>query len=122
MAESHEPGELPGAQRQSITRREVLGKSAVGAAGIFGLGALAACGSSSSSGTTSSAAGSTATGGKAGGTITIGSFKDTAMEPIRDVFLKQFTAETGIKVKYNETSYDSWYQNAKNDGLQKTGA
>jgi multiple sugar transport system substrate-binding protein len=122
MAESHEPGGTPGAEGKSITRREVLGKGAVGAAGILGLGAIAGCGGSSSSGTTSSAAGSAASGTKAGGTITIGSFKDTAMEPVRDIFLKQFTKETGIKVKYNETSYDSWYQNAKNDGLQKTGA
>jgi multiple sugar transport system substrate-binding protein len=38
------------------------------------------------------------------------------------VFIKRFTQETGIKVNYNETSYDAWYQNAKNDGLNKTGA
>ena len=37
-------------------------------------------------------------------------------------FIKQFTAETGINVNYNETNYDSWYQNCKNDGLNKTGA
>ena len=36
--------------------------------------------------------------------------------------LIQFTKETGIKVKYNETAYDAWYQNSKNDGLNKTGA
>ena len=34
----------------------------------------------------------------------------------------RFQTETGITVKYNETSYDAWYQNAKNDGLNKTGA
>ena len=44
------------------------------------------------------------------------------MAPIRDYFIKRFTNETGIKVKYNETSYNAWYQNAKNDGLNKTGA
>ena len=31
-------------------------------------------------------------------------------------------AETGITVNYNETNYDTWYQNCKNDGLNKTGA
>ena len=44
------------------------------------------------------------------------------MAPFRDTFIKQFQAETGIKVHYNETNYDAWYQNAKNDGLNKTGA
>ena len=44
------------------------------------------------------------------------------MAPFRDTFIKRFQAETGIKVKYNETSYDAWYQNSKNDGLNKTGA
>ena len=54
--------------------------------------------------------------------ITIGSFQDNAMAPFRDYFLKLFTKETGIQVNYNETNYDTWYQNAKNDGLNKTGA
>jgi multiple sugar transport system substrate-binding protein len=58
----------------------------------------------------------------AGGSITIGSFQDNAMVPISDYFAKLFTKETGIKVNYNETNYDTWYQNAKNDGLNKTGA
>ncbi len=58
----------------------------------------------------------------AGGSITIGSFQDNAMAPFRDYFVKQFASETGIAVNYNETNYDSWYQNAKNDGLNKTGA
>src|SRR5918912_1360550 len=58
----------------------------------------------------------------AGGAITIGSFQDNAMAPFRDYFVKEFTKETGIAVNYNETNYDTWYQNAKNDGLNKTGA
>ncbi len=58
----------------------------------------------------------------AGGSITIGSFQDNAMAPFRDYFVKQFASETGIAVNYNETNYDSWYQSAKNDGLNKTGA
>ena len=57
-----------------------------------------------------------------GGEITIGSFQDNAMAPFRDTFVKHFQNETGIKVNYNETNYDAWYQNAKNDGLNKTGA
>jgi multiple sugar transport system substrate-binding protein len=103
-----------------LSRREVIAKGAVGAGGVLGLGPLlAACGSSSSSSSSSSAA----TGaGKAGGSITIGSFQDNAMAPFRDVFIKRFTAETGVKVNYNETNYDSWYTNSKNDGLNKTGA
>lgn len=56
------------------------------------------------------------------GSITIGSFQDNAMAPFRDYYIKQFAKETGIQVKYNETNYDSWYQNAKNDGLNKIGA
>src|SRR5690349_7803332 len=58
----------------------------------------------------------------AGGSITIGSFQDPAMGPFRDHFVKEFQSQTGITVNYNETNYDSWYQNCKNDGLNKTGA
>jgi multiple sugar transport system substrate-binding protein len=103
-----------------VTRRQVLGRGAVGAAGLLGMGILASCGGSS--GPAKAGAAGSGRGGAAGGSITIGSFKDDAMTPIRDTFIKRFEQETGIKVKYNETSYDSWYQNAKNDGLQKTGA
>ena len=56
------------------------------------------------------------------GSITIGSFQDNAMVPFHEYFIKQFTTETGIAVNYNETNYDTWYQNCKNDGLNKTGA
>jgi multiple sugar transport system substrate-binding protein len=56
------------------------------------------------------------------GSITIGSFQDNAMVPFHEYFCKQFTVETGIAVNYNETNYDTWYQNCKNDGLNKTGA
>lgn len=56
------------------------------------------------------------------GTVRIGSFQDTAMKPFRETYIKQFEAETGIKVVYQETSYDAWYQSAKSDGLNKTGA
>jgi multiple sugar transport system substrate-binding protein len=97
------------------TRRQAIRHGALGATGLW----LAACGgSSSSSGGGSGGAGAK----KASGTITIGSFQDNAMAPFRDTFIKKFHTETGIQVKYNETSYDAWYQNAKNDGLNKTGA
>jgi multiple sugar transport system substrate-binding protein len=95
-----------------VTRRRFIERGAAGATGVLGASVLAACGSSSSS---KSAGGS-------GGSITIGSFQDNAMAPFRDTFIKRFAKETGIQVKYNETAYDAWYQNAKNDGLNKTGA
>jgi multiple sugar transport system substrate-binding protein len=95
-----------------FTRRQAI---ATGAAGLF----VAACGGSSNR---SSGGGAASSGGKAGGSITIGSFQDNAMAPFRDTFIKRFQQETGITVHYNETSYDAWYQNAKNDGLNKTGA
>ena len=44
------------------------------------------------------------------------------MVPFRDYFVKEFASKTGITVNYNETNYDTWYQNCKNDGLNKTGA
>jgi multiple sugar transport system substrate-binding protein len=98
-----------------LTRREFL-KAAAGAAAV-GLGPLlAACASGPKTSTPS------ATTGKAGGKITIGSFQDNAMKPFRETFVKRFTSETGIQVEYNETNYDTWYQNAKNDGLRKSGA
>jgi multiple sugar transport system substrate-binding protein len=104
-------------KRHGITRRELL---KVGAAGTLAMGlgpVLSAC----SAGPKTNTATATTTG-KAGGKITIGSFQDNAMKPFREVFIRRFTQETGIKVEYNETNYDTWYQNAKNDGLHKTGA
>jgi multiple sugar transport system substrate-binding protein len=101
---------------RSYTRKEVL-RGAAGTGAALGLAPiLAACGGSSSGG--SSAGGSS--GGS--GPITIGSFSDPAMVPFRDVFLKKYKQETGNVAHYNETNYDAWYQNSKNDGLQKTGA
>jgi len=101
---------------RSYTRKEVL-RGAAGTGAALGLAPiLAACGGSSSGG--SSAGGSS--GGA--GPITIGSFSDPAMVPFRDVFLKKYKQETGNVAHYNETNYDAWYQNSKNDGLQKTGA
>jgi maltose-binding protein MalE len=106
-----------GIKGQGITRRDLL---KVGAAGTLaaGLGPLLSACSAGPKTNTSTAS----TSGKAGGKITIGSFQDNAMKPFREVFIQRFTKETGIKVEYNETNYDTWYQNAKNDGLHKTGA
>jgi multiple sugar transport system substrate-binding protein len=91
-----------------LTRREVLKRGALGAAVVYG--------SSTAFAPRFARAATTAN------QITIGSFQDNAMAPFRDTFIKLFTKETGIKVNYNETNYDTWYQNAKNDGLNKTGA
>ncbi len=102
---------------EEMNRRQLLGRGAAGAAGLMGVsGFLAACGGSSS--TTTTAASTT----KATGTLTIGTFEDNALLTLRDVFVPAFEKETGVKVQWNATSYDTWYQNAKNDGLQKTGA
>ena len=104
-----------GPLRRSYTRREVI-RGAVGTGAALSMAPLlAACGGGSSS----SSGGSS---GGGGGPITIGSFSDPAMVPFRDDFLPKYQQETGITVKYNETNYDAWYQNCKNDGLQKTGA
>ena len=114
MSEPDKQGE----DRSGINRRQLINRGAVGAVGVVGAGSfLAACGGSSSSTTT--AASTTA---KATGTITIGSFEDGALDTLQKIFIPQFEKETGVKVNYNATSYDAWYQNAKNDGLQKTGA
>ncbi len=103
----------------SVTRRQALGRGAIGAAGVLGLGSvLAACGDSSGT----QAKSSSSSAGAADGTITIGAFKASVMALLRDTYLPRFEKETGVKAKYNETAYPSWYQNAKNDGLQKTGA
>jgi len=94
---------------RQLTRRSVLKAGLVGAAGFGVAPILEACSTSpSSSGSTNK--------------IVIGTFQDNAMVPFRDVFVKRFQSETGIKVQYNETNYDAWYQNSKNDGLHKTGA
>ena len=94
-----------------FSRRDILKAGLVGAAGLSAAPLIEACSSSSTPGSSSS-----------GGKIVMGTFTDNAMTPIRDVFNKRFTQETGIQVQYNETSYDAWYQAAKNDGLHKTGA
>jgi multiple sugar transport system substrate-binding protein len=119
MTEKDNEGMPGNSDGGGFTRRKIIERGAVGAAGLFGANFLAACGSSST--TTPSSAASGGSGGGGGG-ITIGSFQDNAMAPFRDTFIKRFTKETGIQVKYNETAYDAWYQNAKNDGLNKTGA
>ena len=95
-----------------ISRRDVLRAGLIGAAGLSAVPLIEACATSTST------TGGTSPGGK----IVMGTFTDNAMTPIRDVFNKRFTQETGIQVQYNETSYDAWYQAAKNDGLHKTGA
>jgi multiple sugar transport system substrate-binding protein len=109
--------------KAGLSRRQVLKRGAAGATTLLGGGVLAACGGGGSSSVPAKSTGAASpAAGTASGSITIGSFQDTAMEPFRDTFIKRFQTETGIKVKYNETSYDAWYQNAKNDGLNKTGA
>lgn len=101
-----------GAIRSQITRRQVIQRGVGGAAGLYGIGVLAACG------------GSDDDGGSSGGgdTLRVGAFEDQALVPFSEVFLKRFEDETGITVEYNQTSYDAWYQNSKNAGLQETGA
>ena len=97
---------------RQYSRRSMLKAGLYGVAGLAAAPAiLEACASTS-----------TSTSSPGGGKIVMGTFTDNAMTPIRDVFNKRFTAETGIQVQYNETSYDAWYQASKNDGLQKTGA
>ncbi len=102
MSESTVPFERP------LTRREVLKRGALGTAVVFG--------------STIAFAPKRVWAAERASSITMGSFQDNAMAPIRDYFNGLFTKETGIKVNYNETNYDTWYQNAKNDGLNKTGA
>ena len=97
---------------RQYSRRSMLKAGLYGVAGLTAAPAiLEACAPTSPS-----------TSNTGGGKIVMGTFTDNAMTPIRDVFNKRFTAETGIQVQYNETSYDAWYQASKNDGLNKTGA
>jgi multiple sugar transport system substrate-binding protein len=105
----------PGVRSDSIfsrklSRRSALKAGLVGAAGLSVGPIFEACTifPSSSSGRPNK--------------IVIGTFQDNAMVPFRDVFVKRFQTETGIQVQYNETNYDAWYQNSKNDGQNKTGA
>ena len=114
MTDQAHDGTGPDPRTRGLTRRKVIERGAVG---LLGTSWLAACGGSSGK-----SGGGGGGGGGGGDSITIGSFQDNAMAPFRDTFIKRFEDETGIKVKYNETSYDAWYQNAKNDGLNKTGA
>jgi multiple sugar transport system substrate-binding protein len=93
-----------------MTRRQLLRNSAVFGAATFAVTTLSACGLGKENTEENS------------GRIVIGAFQDNALAPLRDTFFERFTDETGIRVQYNETNYDSWYQNAKNDGLNETGA
>src|ERR1700674_2311665 len=95
---------------RKLSRRSALKAGLVGAVGLSAGAIFEACTifPKSSSGSTKK--------------IVIGTFQDNAMVPFRDVFVKRFQTETGIQVQYNETNYDAWYQNSKNDGLNKTGA
>src|SRR5207249_9890771 len=91
-----------------MTRRELLRNSAMFGAATVAVTTMSACGLGKKSSESNK--------------IVIGAFQDNALAPLRDTFFKRFTDETGVKVQYNETNYDTWYQNAKNDGLNKTGA
>jgi multiple sugar transport system substrate-binding protein len=95
---------------RKLSRRDALKAGLVGAAAVSAGAIFEACTifPKSSSGSSKK--------------IVIGTFQDNAMVPFRDVFIKRFQSETGIQVQYNETNYDAWYQNSKNDGLHKTGA
>ncbi len=93
------------------SRRALLKGAGLGAAATVAAPLLAAC------------SGSTGSGGGAGSKkLVIGSFQDPAMQPFRHTYVKQFQHETGIQVVYAETNYNAWYQAAKSDGLNKTGA
>ena len=111
MAHKEEDVKSESILSRQLSRRSVLKAGLAGAAGLSVAPFLDACSTFSSS----SSSGST-------NKIVIGTFQDNAMVPFRDVFVKRFQSETGIKVQYNETNYDAWYQNSKNDGLHKTGA
>src|SRR3977135_1096137 len=95
---------------RKLSRRSVLKAGLGGAAGLSVGPIFEACTiiPSSSSGRTNK--------------IVIGTFQDNAMVPFRDVFVKRFESETGIKVSYNETNYDAWYQHSKNNGSPHTRA
>jgi multiple sugar transport system substrate-binding protein len=100
------------------TRRQVMRRGALGAGAALGLPSLAAaCGSSGSS-----SGSSAATSSLSGTSITIGSFADPSMVPFHQVMLPKFKADTGITAHYNETAYNTWYQNSQNDGRNKIGA
>lgn len=107
---------------QRLSRRQLLKAAGLGAAAVAAGPVLAACGSSTSSASAGPATSGGAASQGAGGQITIGSFQDPAMKPFREIFTKQFEQETGIKVVYEETSYDAFYEAAKRDGMNKTGA
>ena len=111
MAHKEEDVKSESILSRQLSRRSVLKAGLAGAAGLSVAPFLDACSTFSSS----SSSGST-------NKIVIGTFQDNAMVPFRDVFVKRFQSETGIKVQYNETNYDALYQNSKNDGLRKTGA
>ena len=128
---------------QKLSRRQLLKAGGLGAAAVAVAPIVAACGPASATAAPASAAAPTsapataAASAAAGassapasaaasvgatGKITIGSFQDPAMKPFREVFIQQFQQETGIQVVYEETSYDAFYQKAKQDGMNKTGA
>jgi multiple sugar transport system substrate-binding protein len=96
-----------------MSRRRLLQVAGVGALAAAATPIIAAC---------SSGATTAPSGGGGTGKISIGSFQDPALTPLKDTFFKQFQDETGIQVVYNETSYDAWYEASKRDGLNKTGA
>ncbi len=117
------------------SRRRLLKVAGLGAVAAAAAPIIAACSSTSSTAAPSggAASGGAPSGGatnapsasaaaSAGGKINIGSFQDPALTPLKNTFFKQFQDETGIEVVYNETSYDAWYEAAKRDGLNKTGA
>ena len=74
---------------------------AVCAAGALAAGALSACGSSSTSGSGGATAAPPASGSTRGQTINV-----AIAYPAPKALLKQFTAQTGIKVNWNYLQFD----------------
>jgi spermidine/putrescine-binding protein len=105
----------------TLSRRKLLQAASLGAVALTASSIVACGGNNATAGPSGSAAAGASTGAS-GKRIVMGSFQDPAMGPIRDTFIKQFQAETGIEVVYQESSYDAWYESAKRDGINKVGA
>lgn len=94
---------------KQITRRAFLETAALAGGAVAAGSWLAACGQASGP-------------SKAGGKIVVGSFKDPAMDLVKQKYLPRFTRETGIQTEYLETDYDAWYEKGLNDATSGAGA
>lgn len=103
-----------------LTRRQVVRSGLLLSGALSAPGLLAACGGGEE--TSGSPTGTTATDSLKGtGTVVIGGFEDAALDAFKADMIPRFQKETGIKVRFLEDEYGTFFEKAFSDGQSQAG-